>query len=141
MSPEKDAYLCEKYPKIFVNRNSTPMESCMYWGFEINDGWFHIIDNACSLMQSHINWRNKQHDKAVSDGASEVPESCSQVIAEQIKEKFGTLRFYTSGGDDYTDGVIRMAEAMSGSTCETCGNPGTTGGKGWIKTACEEHHK
>ena len=70
-----------------------------------------------------------------------MPESCSQVIAEQIKEKFGTLRFYTSGGDDYTDGVIRMAEAMSGSTCETCGNPGTTGGKGWIKTACEEHHK
>ena len=141
MSPEKDAYLCEKYPKIFVNRNASANESCMAWGFEINDGWFHIIDRACSLMQSHIDWRNKQHDRAVSEGASKVPEACSQVTAEQIKEKFGTLRFYTSGGDDYTDGVTSMAEAMSGVTCETCGKPGTTGGKGWIKTACEEHHK
>jgi hypothetical protein len=182
MSPEKDAYLCEKYPEIFVNRNSDIKESCMAWGFEINDGWFHIIDNACSLIQSHIKWKNQQHEKdikynlavekakagdmtdlytvlfvkdssdinswqqeqideALNGNGREVSDLVEQLTADQIKEKFGTLRFYTTGGDDYTDGVVRMAEAMSGVTCETCGKPGTTGGKGWIKTACEEHAK
>ena len=65
MSPEKDAYLCEKYPKIFVDRNATPMESCMSWGFEINDGWFQIINHACSLIQSHIDWKNQQREKDI----------------------------------------------------------------------------
>lgn len=182
MSPEKDAYLCEKYPKIFVERNSTVQESCMAWGFEISDGWFHIIDNACKLIQSHIDWRNKEREKnimfneavvkaqsgdledlykalhidkpndmtdwqrqrfdeALAGGKREVSEAVPQFVAEQIKEKFGTLRFYYRGGDEYTNGVASMAEAMSGCTCEVCGKPGTTGGKGWIKTSCEEHAK
>ena len=182
MSPEKDAYLCEKYPKIFVDRNATPMESCMSWGFEINDGWFQIINHACSLIQSHIDWKNQQRekdikynlavekakngdmddlydalfinhpddmtgwqqeqiDKALTGEGRKVSDPVEQLTADQIKEKFGTLRFYTSGGDDYTDGVVRMAESMSGVTCETCGKPGQTGGKGWIRTTCEEHTK
>jgi virulence-associated protein VapD len=182
MSPEKDAYLCEKYPEIFVNRNGDIKESCMAWGFEINDGWFYIIDNACSLIQSHIKWKNQQREKAIKFNQSvekakngdmddlydalfikhpddinswqqeqmdealagnlrEVPDFVEQLTADQIKEKFGTLRFYVTGGDEYTDGVVRMAEAMSGVTCETCGKPGKTGGKGWIRTTCEEHSK
>lgn len=147
MSPEKDAYLCEKYPKIFVNRNSDVKESCMAWGFEINDGWFHIIDNACKLIQSHIDWRNQQRERAIefnetsSTEKRQVSEAIPQFVAEQIKEKFGTLRFYYSGGNEYTSGIVSMAEAMSGSTCEVCGKPGSTGGKGWIKTACEEHKR
>jgi len=182
MSPEKDAYLCEKYPKIFVNRTATPMESCMSWGFEINDGWFQLINHACSLIQSHIDWKNQQHEKdikynlavgkaktgdlsslyeamsiknpdnlsgwqqeqvnkALAGELRQVSDEIPQLVADQIKEKFGTLRFYTSGGDDYTDGVVRMAESLSCVTCEVCGKPGMTTGKGWIKTTCEEHAK
>jgi hypothetical protein len=62
-------------------------------------------------------------------------------VATQVKEKFGTLRFYVSGGDDFTNGVIRMAEAMSSVTCEECGKPGTTSGPGWVRTLCVEHRK
>jgi hypothetical protein len=61
------------------------------------------------------------------------------VTLDQVKEKFGTLRFYYTGGDDEISGMVRMAESMSGVTCEECGNPGTTGGQGWLVTLCETH--
>jgi len=68
-----------------------------------------------------------------------VPEACPQVVADQIKEKFGTLRFYYHGGDDMVDGMVRMAESMSGVTCETCGNPGQMRNGGWVRTLCDKH--
>jgi len=55
----------------------------------------------------------------------------------QVKEKFGTLRFYcpsTSAIDKY----IRLAERLSAVTCEECGKPGTPNESGWISTLCEE---
>jgi ribosomal protein S27E len=64
-----------------------------------------------------------------------------QVIAEQVKEKFGTLRFYYTGGDEYISGQVAFAETMSGVTCEECGAPGVTGGKGWVSTLCETHRE
>ena len=77
-------------------------------------------------------------DRDIEDGRfRNVPDAVSQVTVDQVKEKFGTLRFYHTGGDDYIRGMITMAEAMSGSTCESCGNPGKQTGGGWIRTICE----
>ena len=67
-----------------------------------------------------------------------------QVVADQVKEKFGTLRFYYSGGDDFVRGVVSMAESMSALTCEACGsmdktvkaNPGS-----WIAIRCDKCRK
>lgn len=70
-----------------------------------------------------------------------VPPECPQVVVQQVKEKFGSLRFYYSGGDDYIGGLVSMAESMSGITCEECGAPGETGGTGWITTLCEKHRQ
>ena len=66
-----------------------------------------------------------------------VPEAVPQVTLDQVKEKFGTLRFYYTGGDEYISGLVSMAEAMSGCTCEECGNPGKRNGGGWVRTMCE----
>lgn len=78
--------------------------------------------------------------KEIMDGASRpVVEPCLQVVAIQIKEKFGGLRFYYGGGDQCISGMVRMAEAMSEVTCEDCGAPGTLGGRGWIRTLCDTH--
>lgn len=54
MNPLLEKQLCEKYPKIFVKRNMSPQESCMYWGLECGDGWFFIIDSLCYRIQYHI---------------------------------------------------------------------------------------
>ena len=127
MKPELDAQLCERYPKMMVNRNRSMMETTMYWGFECGDGWFDILDQLMGNIQHHIDWRNRKG------------EVVAQVTVDQVKEKFGTLRFYYTGGDDYVRGLVSMAESMSGVTCETCGNPGKSTGGGWIKTVCEAH--
>jgi hypothetical protein len=87
-------------------------------------------------------WQQKWIDEALDDPEPQlkiVPEACPQVVAIQVKEKFGTLRFYYSGGDDVVSGIERMAESMSAVTCETCGAPGVTRSGGWIQTLCDTH--
>jgi hypothetical protein len=111
---EMQEYFPKVYPKIFVGK---------YGGIAVGKGWFDLLNQACRLIQSHLDWKK----------------DCPQVVAEQVKEKFGGLRFYVSGGDDYTQGVIAMAEQMSGMLCEDCGAPGETGGRGWISTLCPTH--
>ena len=87
-------------------------------------------------------WIQKSIDEDLLDPEPQlrlVPEACTQVVASQVKEKFGTLRFYYSGGDEVVHGMVDLAESMSGVTCEVCGKPGTVRGGGWIQTLCDEH--
>lgn len=124
MSEELDPYevfakrMEEKYPKMFAQP---------YGGFAVGDGWYPIIESLCGNIQHYLNWKNKESEV--------VP----QVVVAQIKEKFGGLRFYYDGGDDRVIGMVQMAEAWADNSCETCGAPGTSGGKGWIKTLCPTH--
>jgi hypothetical protein len=127
MKQEYDTYLCTTFPKMFVNRYKPMTETTMCWGFECGDGWFNIINQLCANIQHHIDWKNRKEEV--------VP----QVTVDQVKEKFGSLRFYFTGGDDYIRGMATMAESMSGVTCEECGNPGSTLGRGWLTTLCEKH--
>jgi len=121
MSPELDKQLCEKYPLIFAQRNGSPQKTAMCWGFECGNGWHDLIDLLCANIQNHIKY------------GRDVP----TFIAMQVKEKFGTLRFYGDGGDEYISGLIRMAESMSGRICELCGNKGKViEDNGWITTRC-----
>lgn len=84
-------------------------------------------------------YRDLMKERMLQEGFRDVPELVAQVTLDQVKEKFGTLRFYYSGGDDYIRGLVSMAESMSGSTCEECGNIGKSVGGGWITTLCETH--
>ena len=69
------------------------------------------------------------------------PKPVPSFKATQIKEKFGTLRFYYSGGDDYINGVINFAENMSCDICEECGDKGKLRNGSWIRTLCDSHSK
>jgi len=127
MSPNLDHTLCERYPRILVNRHPIPQTPAMCWGFECGDGWFNILDQLFKIIQQHIDLKAK--------AGKEV----TQVVAVQVKEKFGGLRFYYDGGDEKIFGMVRMAEAMSYKTCETCGNPGELKNEGWMKVCCPAH--
>ena len=66
------------------------------------------------------------------------PANC---IVTQVKEKFGGLRFYISGGTEEYNRVIQRIEAQSFKVCEKCGQSGTPmtpdgNPHGWIKTIC-----
>ena len=80
-------------------------------------------------------------EEMIKNPLRDVPDLIPQVTLDQVKEKFGTLRFYYSGGDDYIDGMVTLAESMSGVTCEECGNPGKRIGGSWVTTLCKEHAK
>lgn len=121
----------------------------MCWGIETGDGWYNIIDAACGTIEWHIAQERKEKAHALRKmrrGANlynweekiiNTP-SVQWMVASQVKEKFGTLRFYASGGDSYCEGVIAMAEYMSSITCDVCGRRGSVQGKGWLVTRCEK---
>ena len=151
MTPELDQHIREKYPKIFSQRCE----------MSIGDCWYDIIDMLCGNIQNHIDkvadrrkWAIKWNDEVndPNDDWSDkgyikreerpVPELVEQVVATQIKEKFGTLRFYYHGGDDYIRGLEAMADSMSAVICEECGSPGvarSTEKRRWVKVLCDKH--
>jgi len=114
----------------------------MAFGIETDDGWFWLLDGLCESIQSYITLNRK-----------------SQIRAVQVKEKFGRLRFYHDDGNgyawenselgdtldldstEYIDGMISVAEYLSGTICETCGTTKDIGRTvDWIRTICQTCH-
>jgi hypothetical protein len=105
-------YNQEEFEKIFP--------TIPYPGIECNSGWFFMIE----ILLSWADEWNKT-----------VPEE-QKIVVKQIKEKYGTLRFYFIGGNDKFRGMVEMAEILSGCICEICGNPGSKNVSGYITTQC-----
>lgn len=120
MKKELQDKLYKKYPKLFKQRKLNMTQTCMCWGIECNDGWYKLLDVLCSLLQWDIDRNNHK-----------------QIEAVQVKEKYGTLRFYTNGSDAKQDGYIDFAEFLSAMICEECGSmDDVKQTKGWIYTRC-----
>lgn len=131
--------LYEKYPDLFQNRHKTTMQSCMSFGIECDRGWYEIISSVCWMIQQHEDdkrSRKEYLEKNEPERLASEPEYFP-VKFDQVKEKYGGLRLYFSGGDDYVEGLVSMAEAMSYKICEVCGNKGEPNKGGWITTLCE----
>jgi hypothetical protein len=153
-------YLAKKYPLIFPQKGNN---SEFNWSFECNSGWFQLLSNSCLQMQSHIDHNNKQYEQNLlyqsyidNNQLESLPlwlkekherglplkigNYCPQIVARQVKEKLGSLRFYCDGGDSFCRGVISLAETMSCSICEECGDEGKQVSKrGYIKVLCKKH--
>lgn len=176
MSPDLDTQLCEKYPKIFSNRYKAKEESCMAWGLEVGDGWYDLLDTLCTALSCiYTTSISIREDDGIRLGIE--PSIWSDngkrnyyfqvqpptVVATQIKEKFGTLRFYyrleyseqnhglvETGNypelvrlnEEYRhhiDGIVHFAEVASALTCSVSGAKGQMHVRhGWFKTLCSE---
>ena len=90
-------------------------------GFECWAGWTDLLDTVFTSLEEIAPGRHWEPD--------------------QIKEKYGTLRFYWHGDlPDLGDEIIEAAEHLSGHLCEVCGAPGTLQSvHGWWTTRCAEH--
>ena len=115
------AWMKEQFPKMFTDQRTD---------LNIGKGWWVIVESLCRGIQQYIDAVNKSK-----------PDTVEQVVVTQVKEKFGTLRFYYTGGDAYVDGMVRMAGTWSSHCCEECGDKGSMQNTGWIKTLCERHKK
>lgn len=124
MNFENTIYLIEKYPKLYVGHTRPISENLMSFGFECGDGWFKIIDKLSAKIEEYNN--------TLADG----DEHC---IAIQVKEKFGSLRFYTMFTPEEIDKLIVEAEILSEKTCEECGEPSEIfEDYGWFRSLCEK---
>jgi hypothetical protein len=107
MNQELQNQLFETYPNYFGTN----------FYIECEDGWYDILDTMLYIIKNH-EYRTEQVKKLYQEY------NPLSLYFLQIKEKFGTLRIYATGGDFYTRGVIDMAERMSGRICEFSGNKG-----------------
>ena len=93
--------------------------------FECLDGWLPLIQSVLQVSQN----------RAQREGLTDFK-------FLQIKEKFGCLRMYHTGGSDYIAGVVDTAEYQSCKICEVCGAPGEFRvNHGWYQTLCDEHNQ
>jgi hypothetical protein len=101
MKSELQNELISKFPEQFKNLSY----------IQCGDGWYDILYRLCSIVSNRIE-SHKRMDKLLNFNWS------------QIKEKFGGLRAYCYGADEYMSGAIDMAESMSYITCEVSGEKG-----------------
>ena len=145
--------LIEEYPEFFkVEERATgdgPKMPFVLFGFECGNGWYTII--ATLIKWIKFNVENNDYP---------------MIIVDQVKEKFGGLRFYyefepfdehewksyrkkdtdeekiewLAKASQKIDGAIDLAESLAYRTCEVCGSTDevTTEGPRWIVTKCKK---
>ncbi len=120
MNQDNTKKLVAIYPKLFSDLH--PMTAISLFGFDCGDGWFEIlkecIENIAKVCEQ------KELNLKVS----------------QVKEKYGSLRFYMDEETDEISHIIQIAEAKSAEICEECGQPGEirAGQYGWYNSRCDK---
>jgi hypothetical protein len=130
--------LYDAYPSLFSLKDNKN-EPIGAYSIECGDGWFDIISSLCFMIaqqERNIEGNNKYRIKQ-----GQEPVEYEPFRFTQIKEKFGGLRVYYYGGNEYTRGLVGMAESWSYNTCEKCGEKGKPDKKGWIMTLCDNCKK
>lgn len=123
------------------------------FGLDCNNGWYQLIRDMCAEITA----------------AYEAVGEPVDIVVDQVKEKYGTLRFYyhpkgqpiaihafdsLSGGPSLrvrpgrseiyqkVAEIVDRYEEMSGHVCEICGAPGCLRTDlRWILTLCDEHYQ
>lgn len=106
--------LIESFPDLYSGYTGDVMQTLMPFGFECGDGWYDIIWDLSEQLEP------------------------LGVVAVQVKEKYGTLRFYIDYGTAEAYDYIYEAEARSAYTCEACGAHGKRREGPWIETLCDK---
>lgn len=86
-------------------------------------GWMPIVEILFAYADE---WNKTAHNEE------------DKIVFDQIKEKFGTLRVYYTGGSPEFRGMVEMAEIVAQYICERCGDiADSERRKGyWCQTLC-----
>ena len=129
--------------------------SLMRFGFAVGEGWKDLVENLCDIIYNEVKHSNQRYElcvKWLAEGKKRkdiflfVERRIDYPQVEQVKEKFGGLRFYIGGTSieisDTIHGAIALAERLSYLICEDCGNKGhLRDDLGWYRTLCDTHYK
>jgi hypothetical protein len=108
-----------------------------------------ILGDRTLLEEKYKHWDPGYKDEVIAKGYLEAPGEIDQLEVDLIKEKFGGLRFHKRGGSEYSNGAIALAESLSFTICDVCGEKGKVGnqsaswdnpkGNGYYATRCQKH--
>lgn len=119
MNNELTNKLWDEYPEIFPKN-----ERGYAVGFSCLDGWYDHINALCATVMLFC----KDHGDAVPR-------------ASQVKEKYGSLRFYVESASIELFDIIERFETESQYICETCGERGKIRRiGGWYSCLCDLHY-
>lgn len=127
MHKNLDEKLVQTFPFLYIDRHKSIKESNMGWGFECGDGWYDILYQLSTKLEPLIA-KMSHHSKI----------DCPLPRAIQVKEKFGTLRFYLNHATDKMYNIVLNAEKKSAFVCEQCGNSGKIRDGSWLRTLCDK---
>ena len=108
----------------------------------------------------HLSWQERLNKKRLKtkgwygciapDGWKDIVEKTDEMLARidpdyeitQVKEKYGTLRYYFTTGVEQEKreimyALVGYAEFKSAHTCEVCGKWGELRDGGYIRTLCD----
>ena len=95
MNPENTQALLTAFPRMYRSYYEPESEaSCMSRGFTCPDRWFPLLWRLSQAIQDHLDRNPHLADFEVV----------------QVKEKFGTLRYYYRGGDEFIRELVEQAE-------------------------------
>lgn len=128
--------LIRRYPELFIANE--------FMDIECDDGWFNLIDTICLELYSEYNSAKSIYENCLENMGKEMyswidsspkvtPLMVTKMYDEmhsrllklpkilQIKEKFGSLRFYAAGISKEQSDKIDFAQLLSTKICERCG--------------------
>ena len=122
--------LVKSFPNLYPQTHPLYQENEQVpFHFECGDGWFALLWDLSLKIEVEI----------VAMKAAQDSNDDNVPFAIQVKEKFGTLRFYMSSETEAMSKAILEAERRSAVTCEVCGEPGKPRDGGWASTLCDLH--
>lgn len=109
MNQEHTERLFERFDHLYRGRHLPQTENLMCYGFCCGDGWFDLIWQLSEQIEAYC----QQHPGA------------RDLMATQVKQKFGELRFYVQPKIWDVEYLIEDARVQSLQTCELTGAPGS----------------
>lgn len=126
-----------KYPELFIESK--------FIDIACDDGWFNLIDTICLELYSEYNSAKSIYENCLENMGKNMyswlasspivtPKMTQSLYEEmhsrltklpkiqQIKEKFGSLRFYAIGLNKEQLDKVEFAQLMSTKICESCGS-------------------
>ncbi len=101
--------------------------------FECGLGWYDLIRDLSIKIERILEDYNEVNPWV--EGQDNI---ILEIYAIQVKEKYGTLRFYLNVDTQEIRDLIEEAEALSLRTCDCCGAPGRMRNMHWFAVRCDK---
>lgn len=120
-----EAELIAAFPMVFVELRRVDGVIVPMQHVNVRAGWYPLLHTLAATVAPYIKHPGDWY-------------------IDQIKEKFGGLRFYVTCWHDSDSepgkaitAAIDAAEEASFHICETCGEPGALRNLSWVRTLCD----